>query len=51
MTDQLISFETAKLAKEKGFDILINTLYQLDGTLHTVNPSDRYPHLKVHRNK
>lgn len=51
MIDQLISFETAKLAKEKGFDILINTLYQLDGILHTVSPSDRYPHLKVHRNK
>jgi hypothetical protein len=27
MTDQLISFETAKLAKEKGFDIPVNYMY------------------------
>ena len=27
MQEQLISFETAKLAKEKGFDLLSNNFY------------------------
>ena len=27
MTDKLISFETAKLAKEKGFNIPVNGVY------------------------
>ncbi len=32
MTDQLISFETAKLAKEKGFkNILLNSFYRTNG--------------------
>ncbi len=34
MTEQLISFETAKLAKEKGFDLhTIDTFYQWDGSI------------------
>lgn len=33
MKDQLIEFETAKLAKEKGFDELIMTLYVCDPTV------------------
>lgn len=45
MKDQLISFETAQLAKEKGFDIPTNTVYQHNEQLHTTNSSDHYPHL------
>ena len=33
MEDQLISFETAKLAKEKGFDERINNFYNQNGNL------------------
>jgi hypothetical protein len=51
MTDQIISFQVAKLAKEKGFNVRVNTLYQNNGSVHTLIPSDRYPHLKVHHNK
>ena len=29
MEDKLISFDTAKLAKEKGFDVSVNTYYDL----------------------
>lgn len=35
MEDQLISFETAKLAKEKGFDVIISTAYCEEGVLRT----------------
>lgn len=31
MQEQLITFETAKLAKEKGFDLLVNEFYYVDG--------------------
>jgi hypothetical protein len=33
MTDQLISFETAKFAKEKGFNIPVSKYYISDGSL------------------
>ena len=47
----LVSFQVAKLLKEKKFDKPTNLLYQLNGTLHTVIPNSDYPHLKVHNNK
>jgi len=38
MKDEIISFETAKLAKEKGFNILYNVAYCEQGILRTCNP-------------
>lgn len=40
-----VNFETAKLAKEKGFDVSVNTLFQHNKDLHKVLPSEDYPHL------
>jgi hypothetical protein len=37
MEDQLISFETAKLAKEKGFDVFTNKVYNQFGSLFIFN--------------
>ena len=34
MEEQLISFETAKLAKEEGFNLLVNNAYLEDGLLY-----------------
>lgn len=39
MEEQLISFETAKLAKEKGFDILCKKYYNGVDILHTSKTS------------
>lgn len=41
MKEQLISFETAKLAKEKGFDITINKLYDIKGNLGSINCNNK----------
>lgn len=35
MEEQLIKFQTAKLAKEKGFDILCGERYMPNGTIQT----------------
>jgi hypothetical protein len=40
MTDKLISFETAKLAKEKGFNIPVNGVYVDNGTLSFARDND-----------
>jgi len=47
MKEQLITFDTAKLAKEKGFDIAVNNVYQDGNTrspyfreLHNFNGDD-----------
>ena len=37
MKDELISFETAKLAKEKGFRIYTNNVYDFKGRLNTMS--------------
>lgn len=42
MEDELVTFETAKLAKEKGFDIPIFNYYNIDGVAH-----DGYIHLNI----
>jgi len=36
MTEQLVSFETAKLAKEKGVDFNVEKIYNQNGILVTV---------------
>lgn len=38
MVDELITFETAKLAKEKGFNIIYNVAYCEQGILRSCNP-------------
>jgi hypothetical protein len=48
MEEQLINFDTAKLAKERGFNIICNTAYHEDGVLRSCNP-DFY--LKGYNNK
>lgn len=35
MKDQLITFGTAKLAKEKGFNITVTSMYRGDGSIRT----------------
>jgi hypothetical protein len=44
MEEQIISFETAKLAKEKGFDLFVNNAYLEDkvlyGTISLMEESD-----------
>jgi len=40
-----VNFETAQLAKEEGFNIPVNTLFQHNKNLYEVLPSDDYPHL------
>lgn len=39
MTEELISFETAKLAKEKGFNIYASKFYDKYGDLQVERPS------------
>lgn len=43
MEEQLISFETAKLAKKKGFDISTEIFYSKDGELIEVEPCFCHP--------
>ena len=38
MEEQRISFETAKLAKEKGFNLVVSTAYCEEGVLRSCNP-------------
>jgi len=42
MKDKLVSFETAKLAKEKGFDAICNTSYTDSKTLLFWYPNECY---------
>ena len=42
MKEQLISFTVAKLAKEKGFDAVTNSVYRKSGELKTHNKWDTY---------
>lgn len=45
MEEQLITFETAKLAKEKGFDIKVETFYMGDSEenfLHNAGKKDNW---------
>jgi hypothetical protein len=48
MTDQLISFETAKLAKEKGFIEGSKSYYKGDGEIHSFDP-EFHPYA-IHKN-
>ena len=49
MKEQLITFETAKLAKEKGFDIKVETFYMGDSEnnfLHNAGKKDNWNNYK-----
>ena len=43
MKDTLVTFETAKLAKEVGFDIPLIGVYIKDGNIHTLTETDILP--------
>ena len=44
MEEQLISFETAKLAKEKGFNLLVTTYFANNGKEEHFNKNDNCNH-------
>ena len=45
MKEQLITLETAKLAREKGFDWKCNYFYSKDGYVSYLKPNREYEHL------
>jgi hypothetical protein len=51
MEDQLISFETAKLAKEKGFNIAVAEMYGEDKILYFTHPCESYYGISELENK
>jgi len=43
MKEQLISFETAKLAKDKGYHIFVNYCYDINNHINSYSGKETYP--------